>query len=104
MIPRVVVQPQAARDAEEIYAYLAQRDVAVARRFNEAVADTIIAIQQDPQIGMAWQATRPRLKELRWKRVPGFKKYLIFYRVEGDAIQIARLLHGARDIGSLLGD
>ena len=35
-------------------------------------------------------------------RVAGFRKYLIFYRVSGDAVSIVRVLHGARDITAKL--
>ncbi len=30
--------------------------------------------------------------------------YLILYRIEPDAVVIVRILHGARDLGDLLGD
>jgi plasmid stabilization system protein ParE len=34
--------------------------------------------------------------------VPGFRSYLIFYRVDDDAVRIARILPGARDIPNVL--
>lgn len=103
MIPGVALQPQAARDAEEIFAYIAKDDAAAARRFNEAVADTLTALRKSPGLGIAWQARDGRLTGLRWKRVRGFKNYLIFYRPEPDRIVVVRILHGASDIENILG-
>jgi toxin ParE1/3/4 len=34
--------------------------------------------------------------------VPGFRNHLIFYRVTGDAIEVLRVLHAARDVRKLL--
>jgi hypothetical protein len=34
--------------------------------------------------------------------IAGFKQDLIFYRLLPDGIEIVRVLHGARDIGSIL--
>ena len=99
----IALQPQAARDAEGIFAYLAQDNIAVARRFNEAVADTLIALRDDPKQGMAWHASSGRLTELRWKRIRRFKKYLIFYRIELTRIVVVRILHSARDLDTILG-
>jgi len=36
--------------------------------------------------------------------VPGFRNYLIFYRIAADDIQILRVLHAARDLESTLED
>jgi toxin ParE1/3/4 len=44
----------------------------------------------------------PRLAGLRVGRVEGFEKHLIFYRPGDDGVEIIRVLHGARDIDSVL--
>lgn len=31
-------------------------------------------------------------------------KYLVFYRIQTDAIRVERILHGAQDIEALFGD
>ena len=103
MIPGTSVRPQAALDAEEIFAYLLKQSFSLARRFNEAVADTLIAIRDDPTIGIRWQPQHGRLTDLWWKRVRGFKNYLIFYRSENGEVVVVRILHGARDLESILG-
>jgi len=104
VIPGTVVQPQAARDAEGIYAYIAKDNVDAARRFNIAVADTLITLRDKPHPGIAFRPRSGRLTELRWNRVRGFKNYLIFYRSEAGRIVVVRILHGARDIEGMLGE
>lgn len=37
-------------------------------------------------------------------RVRGFARYLVFYREAPGAIELVRVLHGARDIGAALGE
>ena len=35
---------------------------------------------------------------MRMWTVPGFPKYLVFYRASADELHILRIIHGARDI------
>jgi toxin ParE1/3/4 len=102
VIPGTVIQPQAIRDAEEIYAYIAKDNVDAARRFNLAAADTLIAVRDNPKLGIAWRARNGRLTDLLWKRIRGVKNYLLFYRAEPGRVVLIRILHGARDIDALL--
>ena len=73
---------------------------------NQEAAERVIAgffsrfnmIAQQPEIGAIWTAfTSSGL------RVHSVGNYAIFYRVQGDTVQIARVLHGARDLHDLLG-
>jgi toxin ParE1/3/4 len=41
--------------------------------------------------------------EIHSWRVKGFRRYLVFYRVMPDRIQIWRVLHGARELHQILG-
>lgn len=102
VIPGILVQPQAALDAKEIYSYLFDQNPAVARRFNEAVADTLIDIRDDPGLGIRWHSRDGRLSDLRWKKVTGFKNYLVFYQANNGGIVVVRILHGARDLEAVL--
>jgi toxin ParE1/3/4 len=42
------------------------------------------------------------LRGLRWWRVKGFKRYIIFYRPSLQGIEVLRVLHAARDIEGIL--
>ncbi len=46
----------------------------------------------------------PKLWGIRLWFVKGFEKYLIFYRVFDNYIEIVRVLHSAQDIDSIMDD
>ena len=54
--------------------------------------------------GLDWQLTdkRPKPKLRRWA-VKGFDNWLIFYQARHEGVEIVHVMHGARDIESLLG-
>lgn len=41
------------------------------------------------------------MKALRMLPVSGFNNYLIFYRIEGDAVRVLYVVHGARHLPRL---
>jgi toxin ParE1/3/4 len=55
-----------------------------------------------PGLGTRWASDRPRLAELRFFPVTGFPNHLLFYRPLENGLELVRVLHGARDIASLL--
>ena len=74
-------------------------------RFVDAVEETCrliaisplgYAIMEPPKQG------RPMPVALRKRTIKGFEKYLVFYFMEDDEVQILRVLHGARDVSSIL--
>ena len=97
------VLPAADRDLDDQAAYLAmQASLDIALRFYDAAATTFSHITGMPGIGERWPSTNPRLADMRVWRIEGFENHLIFYRATVDGIDIIRVLHGARDIESLL--
>jgi len=101
---RIMVQPEAIEDAKGFFTYLAKSSVAVARRFNEAAAETLLQIQADPKNSIRWTSPKSRLQDLRWKKVRGFKRYLIFFRESDEAVEVVRILEGSRDLETILGN
>lgn len=55
-----------------------------------------------PKIGEPWLSRNPRLAGLRVSRIEGFGAHLIFYRPSDAGIEILRVLHASRDLGSIL--
>lgn len=104
MSRRVVRLPRARRDLVETAAWLGERNPDAALRFLAAVEATLAAVADAPGIGAARQYEDPRLAGLRMLRVRGFARYLVFYREAPGAIELVRVLHGARDIGAALGE
>jgi toxin ParE1/3/4 len=57
-----------------------------------------------PGMGAHYDHDHPALAELPYFTVSRFPKYLIFYRAVSDGIQVVRVLHGARDMASILAE
>ncbi len=104
MTRRVIRLPQARRDIVMTALYLGERNPAAAERFVRAVTDSQEMLSQRPGIGSPRILGGARLKGLRMHPVQGFKRWLIFYIERRGAIEILRVLHGARDLEALLGE
>lgn len=57
-----------------------------------------------PGMGTLYDHDHPALAELRFFPISRFNKYIVFYRPDDRGIQIVRILHGARDIASILAE
>lgn len=99
---RVYLLPRAELDQADIYQYLAQESAALAQRFLDGVAETIDSLRDSALPGMPWQSDHPRLASVRWSPVRGFKIYLLIFRLDFERLEVIRIVHGARDIESLL--
>ena len=103
MTQRFTVLPAADRDLDEQADYLARKaGLATALRFFEATAATFETLVRMPGMGERRESQVPRLAGLRVSRVTGFENHLVFYRPAEGGIEIVRVLHGARDIDSVL--
>jgi toxin ParE1/3/4 len=65
---------------------------------NEAV-DAVVAT---PNAGAPKQLENPHLAGLRTWPVQSFDEFRVYYLVRNDFLTVVRVLHGRRDIGSLL--
>lgn len=84
--------------------YLALADPEIADRFLDAFEASATRLAQMSYIGVAQPTDNPALFGLRRWSVKGFEKYLIFYLVFNNAIDIIRVLHAAQDIAAVLVD
>ena len=83
--------------------YLMQEaSLETALRFYDAAAATFENLARMPGMGERRESSNPRLAGLRVWRIEGFANHLIFYRPVEGGIEIVRVLHGARDIDSVL--
>jgi len=100
----IIIRPAAQCDIDEHAAYIAQDSSAAGRRFLHAVREVFQDLLRMPKLGRTRESPHPRLAGVRVQIVPGFRKYLIFYRPVGEGIEILHVFHGARDIKSILDD
>lgn len=100
----IVITPEADRDLEEIALFIETDSPSAAKRFLEAATAGFRRLSDAPRIGARVESNNSALSGLRRWQVPGFENHLIFYRVTEEAITVIRVLHGARDIESILSD
>ena len=89
------VSDAARSDLDEIWSYIAQDNVDAADRFLRAIVSRFPKLAVMPQIGRAREELSPRLRSFPVGR------YIIFYRPMENGVEIARVLHGARDFPPL---
>jgi len=100
---RILIRPAAGRDLDEQAAYLAaHRNVEMALRFYRAAEGTFRLLATHPEIGRVVPCRTPLFGDVRIFSLKEFPKQLVFYRPAEGGIEILRILHGARDIESLL--
>jgi len=93
---RFRLSPEAAQDIREIWVYIAADSIKAARRVRLQILDACQTIARNPGIGH-------RREDLTDKPVLFWStgSYLIIYAARRP-VEIVRVLHGARDIPSLL--
>jgi toxin ParE1/3/4 len=96
---RVRISAAAAIDLDEIWLHIASDSPANADRFLDRLVTTITdTLAAAPLAGRARDEFKVGLRSFP------FERYLIFYRVPKDDVEIIRIIHGARDLGAIFGD
>jgi toxin ParE1/3/4 len=98
----VYLRPQAARDLEEIGAFIGAVNPLAALQFLYAAEQTFEQLARRPMLGRARHFKDVRLKDLRSWRIKQFPRFLVFYRPVESGADIVRILHVARDLGRVL--
>jgi len=91
----------AIQDLSEIRAYLAINYPSTAQQAGRKLRDSINGLVQFPNLGKPGRVFGTR--ELVIPQV-GKLSYILIYRVQGESIQILRVLAGVRDIDTILGE
>ena len=91
---RFRIDPQARADLDEIYEYVAKANRPAARRLIERFQEALRLLATQRMMGQS----RPELAtDLRSFTVGS---YVIYFRPVKGGIQVARVIHGARDIAT----
>ena len=91
-MPCILRTRESRRDYDEIWGYVAARDLTAADRLVDHFDATLKIIAFAPNIGRKVEELAPNLRSFP------IGSYLIFYRPIEDGIQLIRVVHGARDI------
>jgi toxin ParE1/3/4 len=82
--------------------YLAEAGESVAGRFLDAVEGAVESLRRMPDLGSPRDFRNPRLAGLRSWPVPNFPAIRLYYIHGHQTLRIVRLLHGKRDVHSML--
>jgi toxin ParE1/3/4 len=91
-VSQLRVSPRASSDLIEIWSYIADDSVANADAFIDKIYETMEMLVRQPGLGRQRDELAAGIQSFPVGR------YIIFYRVVTGAIEIVRVLHGARDI------
>src|ERR1039458_6660809 len=93
------LSPEARRDVQEVWAYIAHDSTEAAARFRQEIRDACRRLAQHPYAGHQRSDLTTRSDVLFW---PVYS-YLIIYRPDSKPLEILRVLHGNRDVTRVLG-
>ena len=93
---RLILAQQAKDDLVEIWLYIAADSPSVADKFIDYVYEQAGKLCLNPELGRKRDELIPGIRSLTVKR------YLIFYRIAKDNVEIVRVLSGYRDVDTLL--
>jgi plasmid stabilization system protein ParE len=102
---KLLIQASAEADVVrqfEWYVESGRPDIAV--RFMGAVREAINALAAMPGAGAPKYMTNAQLAGLRAWPVKRFDEFMVYDLAENEAVTVLRILHGKRDIGSILAD
>lgn len=89
--------PRAHEDLLEIWLFIARDDVAAADRVIESIEDRCRLLADHPELGQARPEIGPEARAVT------VGNYLVLYRLSKERVEIVRVVHGARQLGGLLG-
>jgi toxin ParE1/3/4 len=93
-MPRIVRSPSSVLDYEEIWSYIAKDNRAAADRLIATLESKLELLATMPTMGKDESSFRPGLRSFPVGNI------LLFYREIADGIELARAIHGARDISA----
>ena len=101
MTYHIFKRPQAERDIEECFVYIAEDNLDAGVVFLVAVEDSLEQLARFPLLGKTRTFQNKQFQNIRMWKVKGYENYLVFYVVSEDTIQVIRVLHSSRDIEAL---
>jgi toxin ParE1/3/4 len=92
---KAYLSKQAEADLDDIWLYVAHDSVRNADRLIAGIHRKCEFLTSSPGLGRRRDELRPSLRSFPWG------KYVIFYRLSKEGIEVVRVLHGHRDIDNI---
>lgn len=96
--------PEAVEDLEEIILYVSDRNESAAVMLFETFQAAFRRLSQFPELGVRRERFLEGAGDLRMWPLPAFPHYMVYYRPTEAGIEVARVLHAARDIPRVVDD
>ncbi len=90
-----VLSPSAVRDLDQLSQYFMENSVAAGEELFQTLNQQFINLTQFPNLGKPYPQLHPTIRGLV------VKKYIVFYRVTSQQLEIVRIVDGRRDLSSL---
>lgn len=92
--------PEAETDLDDIWYYVAKESgsVETADRMIDRITETFYLLATHPHLGRRREDLRAGLRSFPAGR------YIVFYRIAGKDVLILQVMHGSRDIATLIGE
>ena len=90
-MPRLIWSPQALRDVQRLYRFLAAKNTDAARRAVSSIRKGIKVIELQPGIGRPIADMEPEYRE--WLIEFGASGYVAKYRLDGDSAVVLAVRH-----------
>ena len=100
---RLFVQPLARTDLKGIAAYISEHNWSASKRFLREARATFKLLASNPNLGERHYSADGRLTGFRRWQVSRFPNYVVYYRTVDERVEIARVIHSARDVDTALG-
>jgi toxin ParE1/3/4 len=84
----VIKHPIVIRDLIELATYIADDNIDVSEKFLTAAETTFKQLGNFPQLGKSCQFSNLELVDIRQKAIKGFDRYVIFYRIIAEGVEI----------------
>jgi toxin ParE1/3/4 len=94
----VFVSPRVKAELEDIWHHIATHSVSIdiANRVVESITDQFVQLSKHPHLGRRRDDLRPGMRSVT------VGSYIVIYRVEGSNVRILHVVHGRRDIKSVI--
>lgn len=98
---RVVFNPLAIDDLDEITHFIAQDNPVAAEKVREDLLDSSQALCQQPELGIRPRFSAHRYAGIRFIPSSRYPTYLLFYRELATEVEVLRIIHGSRNLPPL---
>ena len=88
--------PAAIADVDDIWFYIAQENAAAAQRMIERISDATARLPMFPASGSPRADVHPQARSIP------VGQYVVYYRIASETIDIVRVVHAARDTGTVI--